>query len=368
MIGFLYYCLHDRIKALEERAGIRETHYQKLASLERIVKIIAAIAIIFCLFPSIHYLSTFFPRLDNSSDNLTFIQKHGIDYWGIIVGFLTLVVTFLVGWNIYSILKVKDDVRVYRKRLNNEVKSFKHRIEKIPNQKFSSIETRLSIFDECCKNRGDEIAKLKEEVFEKISAIEARNLINTAHFYIDTAEKANGDTKNRIYENAYQTVVEALVKLCAVPNTKSDINDCVSMAELCLREIKKGDGELLEITYNKTLDNLNKLTSDESQVKSTIKESIDKIINLQREVGYKPTMDTVIDWVRTIQKKKTTTSSNIFGTGIAAATTPLAASVAAVATAGLGLASKGISKQKRESDSLPKSSKRGKGGGKRKKN
>lgn len=302
IVGFLYYCLHDRIKALEERTGIRETHYHKLASLERIVKIIATIAIIFCLFPSIHYLSTFFPRLDNASDNLTFIQKHGIDYWGIIVGFLTLMVTFLVGWNIYSILKAKDDVKIYRKRLNNEVKSFKRSIEKIPNQKFSSIETRLSKFDECCKNRGDEINKLKEEVFEKISIIETHNLIGTARFYIDTAEKVSGDTKIRIYENAYQTVVDALGKLCAVPNTRGDIKYCVDMAKLCLRNINKDDGKLLEITYNNSLCNLKQLTSDESQVRPTIKKMINDVISLQIEVGYKPTMDTVINWIRTVQK------------------------------------------------------------------
>ena len=310
IFGFLYYCLHDRITVLEEKANATERHYKNLVSLERFIKIVAVIGVLFCLFPSIHHLYIFFPKMKNVGEHLSYLQEKGIDYWGIIVGFLTLMVTLLVAWNIYSTLKAKDDLNKYRKNLNQEVKSFKYRIEKIPNQKFSSIESRLSEFDECCKNRGQEIESLKITLAKRIDNIEAQNLVNTAKFYMDTADKAEPKYKIRLYEDAYRTLVEALYLFCRIESSKSIEHDTIALANCCLKNMSDLKGMFSEVVHTACLEKLNILVYEKTSLRKTLKEEIKKLITAQTDVGYLPTMDGVINYVMSVQKRKDSPNSS----------------------------------------------------------
>ena len=99
-------------------------------------KIILWIFVIFNFVTNIILLVLSYPR---SHDN------YGFDYMGIIVGILSLLVTLLVAWNIYSALDIKRELNRKDIELNREIKKqyekqsseisdvfnkFKNRIEK----------------------------------------------------------------------------------------------------------------------------------------------------------------------------------------------------------------------------------------------
>lgn len=57
----------------------------------------------------------------------------GFDYIGVIVGILSLLVTVLIGWNIYQVIEIKQELREnkkYTERLENELCKAKERLGK----------------------------------------------------------------------------------------------------------------------------------------------------------------------------------------------------------------------------------------------
>lgn len=90
--------------------------YQPLKTIEKeirgigfYVRIIAYIALFFCVGVATHYLAYMLPRqLDAEAQN-THIQNLGVDYLGLIVAIFAVIVTLLVGWQIYNTIKVKDE-------------------------------------------------------------------------------------------------------------------------------------------------------------------------------------------------------------------------------------------------------------------
>lgn len=64
------------------------------------ILLIRFFALSFCLFP----------RTVCEKDNHIQFNHLGFDYFGVIVGFFTLLVTFLIGWNIYSTIKAKEEL------------------------------------------------------------------------------------------------------------------------------------------------------------------------------------------------------------------------------------------------------------------
>ena len=74
----------------------------------------------FCLLGSLHYLFVFFPRVLKNEDSVLELNHLNFDYLGVIVGFFTLLVTLLVGWNIYSTIKAKEEIEGIKKVVNTE--------------------------------------------------------------------------------------------------------------------------------------------------------------------------------------------------------------------------------------------------------
>lgn len=305
IISFLYYCLHDRIKALEERAGISTTHYHRFASIERIVKIIAVVAIVFCLFPSIHYLSTSFPRLNNLNDNLTFIQRYGIDYWGIIVGFLTLMVTLLVAWNIYSTLRAKDDLAAHRKKLDKQYKSAKKKLEALPNEKFKSLENSINIMSKCCTERKEEISQLKAYFDHQLNTIELKAIKANAMLQMANAKNATRDYEKRLYGEVYRLFVEILVLDFKIKADVGEVRRCCELLEECLDELEKYDQTFGEATYKECLRNLNAiLESADSHLDKRIKDKIQAIKVRQEEISYTTLYQNIFNITRAVIEQK----------------------------------------------------------------
>ena len=91
-------------------------------------------------------LSFYFPQIKNL----------GIDYMGVIVGILSLLVTVLLGWNIYTALdikkeweKYKKDIDKYTSDLQNKEKEFKEEINNVKNDLEAFRQYGYAITDFC---------------------------------------------------------------------------------------------------------------------------------------------------------------------------------------------------------------------------
>ena len=98
-------------------------------------KIILWILVIFNFVTNIILLVLSYPR---SHDN------YGFDYMGIIVGILSLLVTLLVAWNIYSALDIKRELNRKNIELNREIKKQYEKQSKDIDNTYKEIKKRIS--------------------------------------------------------------------------------------------------------------------------------------------------------------------------------------------------------------------------------
>lgn len=106
VIYIIYLCnLHGRVSRLERRASPRlEIIEREIHGIGFYMRIIVGLAIFFCVSICIHYLIYCYPRYIPP-------QQTGFDYLGVIIAILALLVTLLVGWNIYSTIKAKEEIK-----------------------------------------------------------------------------------------------------------------------------------------------------------------------------------------------------------------------------------------------------------------
>lgn len=88
------------------------------------------------------------------------IEQLGFDYLGLIVGILALLVTVLIGWNIYSVV----DFDSKKKEFNNVINSMKKEIERMNNvidTKYEKLQNEFNNEIECkssvCKEKHKQI-------------------------------------------------------------------------------------------------------------------------------------------------------------------------------------------------------------------
>ena len=75
-----------------------------------VVKIIVILLFVFCCWMCIHYYIQHYPAAE--------VTSMPFDYNGMLVGFFTLLVTLLVGWNIYSTINAKDELEQYKSKFD----------------------------------------------------------------------------------------------------------------------------------------------------------------------------------------------------------------------------------------------------------
>ena len=148
VIFIMYMCnLHARVSRLENKAAPHlEIIEREIHGIGFYIRIIVGIAIFFCVGICVHYIAVFYPRISKIKDFEHYTSSIGVDYWGVIVGFMALLVTLLVGWQIFSTIKAKD-----------ELYNTKDEIER----RFTE---RLENFDECCKHGRSKIAELDDDI------------------------------------------------------------------------------------------------------------------------------------------------------------------------------------------------------------
>ena len=276
--------------------------YNKLSSFVTLIKCTFAVSVLFCVGVAIHYLCVCLPRHLEIKESNTYYQNMGVDYLGLIVAIFAVIITLLVTWQIYSTIKVKNDVSNYEKNLNREYNRYKSKLANITKKKLSSIDERLSSLESYCKSRDNEINELRNELSNKIAAIEAHSLMNAAKLYIGAAEKSDSNYTVRIYEDAYKSIIDAL-DLYYRGNDYSEIRNCIDVATNCLNCIKAENGAFTEIVYTISINKLKTFVADGCRIRDSLKERIVSLIELQESISFKSTMESVIDYVVSVQKK-----------------------------------------------------------------
>lgn len=76
------------------------------------VKIVAIMLFIFCSWMCINYYFQHYPDAE--------VTSKPFDYNGMLVGFFTLLVTLLVGWNIYSTISAKEELEKTRDKMKEQ--------------------------------------------------------------------------------------------------------------------------------------------------------------------------------------------------------------------------------------------------------
>lgn len=115
VLYIVYLCnLHARVSRLENRAAPHlEIIEREVHGIGFYLRIIVSIAIFFCVGICVHYVAVFYPRFTTIDDHKSYVSSIGVDYWGVIVGFMALLVTLLVGWNIYSTIKAREELKSF---------------------------------------------------------------------------------------------------------------------------------------------------------------------------------------------------------------------------------------------------------------
>lgn len=276
--------------------------YNKIAVMATIAKCFGVVMVLFCCGVAIHYLCICLPRHLEIKESNTYYQNMGIDYLGLIVAIFAVIITLLVAWQIYSTIKAKNDISDYENNLKSEYNEYKKKLTSITKDKLSAVDKRLSSLEDCCVSRQTEINELRKELSEKMAVIEAHSLMNSANLYINAAEKSDKRFKDRIYENAYKAIIDALEQFYN-GNDYSEIRHCIDIATNCLNGIKSANGIFTEIVYVDSISKLKALAADESLLRASLKERINALIELQQRLSYKSTMESIIDFVISVQKK-----------------------------------------------------------------
>lgn len=113
----------------------------EVKNIERYVRIIAYIALAFCLGAVIHYLAIGLPRVVKAKAD-GHVYDLGVDYLGLIVAIFAIIVTLLVTWQIYSTIKAKEELREIKEDIEND------------------FEKRLSELEKCCNDGRNKLINL----------------------------------------------------------------------------------------------------------------------------------------------------------------------------------------------------------------
>lgn len=98
------------------------------------------------LISAILSVSCTFPRIVDA------VGKLGFDYLGFIVGILALLVTVLMGWNIYQLINLKNIKKNYEARINEVKKDFDDRVKDIESDNFIETNVLYNILDSKIRN------------------------------------------------------------------------------------------------------------------------------------------------------------------------------------------------------------------------
>lgn len=380
--------MERKLKAYTIRGLVRtqNTIILILNAIKNVLRHLEWIFIIVCLVGVWHYFCVFYPRFTTIDAHNTYYKNLGIDYWGIIVGFLTLLVTLLVGWNIYSTIKAKDDLNEQKKKLDDEVESTKKALKHQYSNIFDDVIVRLSQLEKCCTEKSVKIATLNKRIDSEVMRVKADLLFANGLYAFEKGVKATKSLEKRVFSEAYKYFLDSLHIYVTIEPDTGEINKCCRYLDKCLFELENACQSFGEVTYNECLKTLGEiLSSKDITLGDRTRRSLEGLKARQEDISFTSFEQAIYDYVfsvmkhnpsdehksgtsskndKTTGKAEATIKSSIFRRAGVAAETPLACMGTSV-TAKLNLASKNTSKQKKERGSTPKSHKKGNGGTKK---
>lgn len=152
--GYIYCILQSQI---DDLYGKTRSNSRSKYSKELFIKVIATISVAFCLIFAIHYICVFFPRIATLTEHKKFCETHGIDYLGIVIAFFGILVTLLVGWQIFNAVEVRKEIASikdeFEKRYTSDIEKLRERSKSMNDQSIkhngdiNEITNRLNRFE-----------------------------------------------------------------------------------------------------------------------------------------------------------------------------------------------------------------------------
>lgn len=191
------------------------------------VKIIAIVLFLFCSWMSINYFFQHYPDAE--------VTSKPFDYNGMLVSFFSLLVTLLVGWNIYSTINAKNDYdflhNQYKSKIkaiesdNSEIKSQLKQLEDSYNKDIERIDklpylTTLYQFGCSARESGNYIlaiqnlASVVAENYDYALIRESARII--AELLIRNAKDLKTQGKRRLVYGPLNKVVKTMVENKAI--------------------------------------------------------------------------------------------------------------------------------------------------------
>ena len=88
---------------------------RKLSAVITLLKLLSFVALSFCVWMCVHYYFQHYPDAE--------IASKPMDYFGMTVGFFTIMVTLLIGWNIHGTIKAKDELCEARDKMKKQYRA-----------------------------------------------------------------------------------------------------------------------------------------------------------------------------------------------------------------------------------------------------
>lgn len=259
--------LHTRISRLENKAAPHlEIIEREIHGFGFYLRIIVGIAIFFCVGICVHYLCYCHPRL---------ISSNAPDYMGTLVGISTILVTLLVGWQIFSNIREREQID----KLNESNNAFTNDMADVKDK----LDARINKLEECCEERKQQIEKLNTKIEYTSNAtlliIAAKGLLKSANF-----ENKEKRTDAYLVSSAYATLYQALYQLICAKSDMRNIRGCISELKTCIMMLGFDELKFIKEHYDRAYELYNEIITqtDNSEILSELHE----INNAQKKIGW----------------------------------------------------------------------------------
>lgn len=153
------------------------------------------------------------------------VNHLNFDYLGVIVGFFTLLVTLLVGWQIFSNIKERERFD----KLAEANDEFRKGVEVFRNE----LQEKITKMEECCEERGKQISAVDEKVDAHINATLLVLSSETLIKGIDTKSKLSLSDALRV-SIAYSSLLRAILQFVQTNGKIENVRGCISKLKTCL--------------------------------------------------------------------------------------------------------------------------------------
>lgn len=242
------------------------------------LKAIAWVVVPFCLLGSLHYLFVFFPRTAFEKDNHILFNHLGFDYFGVVVGFFTLLVTLLVGWQIFSNIKERERFD----KLTEANDKFKEDTSEI----CSKFDERITALDICCKEGRSRLIWLDNKIDSINNAsmlvVSAQALIRSSKF-----ENKESRTNSLLISIAYSSLWQALYQYISSKADKRTIMGCISQLNTCLMMLSIDEMKLTKEHYDTSLERYNQIQALDDEYKDPeVISALDEVKAIQEKISW----------------------------------------------------------------------------------